>query len=74
MPVSDLATLRNLYVTANETLATCRTARIAPQPRIYEKAYEAYQQALNAYNVEAARVATANYPRADMNPLPRFDQ
>lgn len=70
MPVSDLSTLRSAYVTANEALATCRTARLAPQPRVYEKAYGAYQQALNAYNVEADRLATANYPRPDMNPLP----
>lgn len=74
MPVSDLVTLRNAYVIANEALATCRKARLAPQPRVYEKAYEAYRQALNAYNVEADRVATANYPRPDMNPLPQFDQ
>jgi hypothetical protein len=74
MPVSDLATLRSAYITANDALATCRNARMAPQPRMYEKAYVAYQQALNAYNVEADRVATANYSRPDMNPLPRFDQ
>jgi hypothetical protein len=74
MPISDLVTLRNAYVTANKALATCRQAQMAPQPREYEKAYDAYHQALNAYNVEADRVATASYPRPDMNPLPRFDQ
>ena len=74
MPISDLVTLRNGYVTANDALAKCRTAQMAPQPRVYEKAYEVYQQAVNAYNVEADRVATANYPRPDINPLPRFDQ
>lgn len=85
MPISDLVTLRHAYVTQSNALATCRKAQMAPQPHVssaghlgwsrrYEKAYEAYQQALLAYNVEAELVAPANYPRPDMNPLPRFDQ
>jgi hypothetical protein len=74
MPISDLVTLRTAYVMASEALAVCREAQVAPQPRVYEKAYETYRQALRAYNVEADRVATANYPRPDMNPLPRLSQ
>jgi hypothetical protein len=57
MPISDFVTLRNAYVTANKALATCQKAQMPPEPRVYEKAYEAYQQALNAYNVEADLVA-----------------
>jgi hypothetical protein len=63
MPISDLINLRKAYVTANKALATCRKAQLAPDPRVYEKAYAANRQALNAYNVEAELVATANYPR-----------
>jgi len=75
MPISDLVTLRTAYVAnvmASKALAVCREARVAPQPRVYEKAYETYRQALSAYNVEADRVPTADYARPDMNPLPRF--
>lgn len=72
MPISDLVTLRTAYVTAGEALAVCREARMAPQPRVYEKAYEAYRQALRAYNVEADRVAMANYPPPDLRPVPRL--
>jgi hypothetical protein len=77
MPISDLVTLRAAYVAnamATKALAVCRGAVVAPQPRVYEKAYETYRQALRAYNVEAVRVPTADYPRPDMNPLPRFVQ
>jgi hypothetical protein len=69
MPLSDLVTLRTAYVTASDALAACREAYVAPHPRVYEKAYEAYREALRAYDVEADRVAVANYPRPDMNPL-----
>jgi hypothetical protein len=74
MPISDLVTLRTAYVMAGEALTACREAHVAPQPRVYEKAYEAYRQALTAYDVEADRVAVANYPRPDMSPLSRFAQ
>jgi hypothetical protein len=70
--VSDRVTLA--YVTKNKALATCREAQLAPETRAYQKAYKAYQSALNAYNVEAELVTTANYARPDMNPLPRFEQ
>jgi len=75
MPISNLVTLRTAYVAnvkASKALTVCREAQVAPQPRVYEKAYETYRQALRAYNVEADRVPTADYPRPDMNPLPRF--
>jgi hypothetical protein len=77
MSISDLATLRTAYVAsemASEALAVCREAQVAPQPRMYEEAYETCRQALKAYRVEAARVPMANYARPDMNPLPRFAQ
>jgi hypothetical protein len=77
MPISDLVTLRTAYVAnamARKALTVCREAQVAPQPRVYEKAYEAYRQALRAYNIEVDRVPLANYPRPDMNPLPRFAQ
>jgi hypothetical protein len=70
MPISDLVTLRTAYETASAALTACRQAHLAPQPRVYEKAYEAYREAMRAYDVEADRVAVANYPRPDMNPLP----
>lgn len=75
MPISDLATLRTAYVAnvkASQALAVCREAQIAPQPGVYEKAYEASRQALSAYNLEVGRVPTSNYARPDMNPLPQF--
>ena len=75
MPISDLVTLRTAYVAnvmARKALAVCREARVAPQPCVYEKAYETYRRTLKAYNVEADRVPTADYSRPDMNPLPRF--
>jgi hypothetical protein len=74
MPISDLSTLRTAYVKANKALTVCREAQMAPDPRVYEKAYEAHRQALRAYNVEAERVTMANYSRPDMNPLPNFAQ
>jgi hypothetical protein len=70
MPISDLVTPRTAYVAASDALAACREAYVAPQPRVYEKAYEAYREAMKAYDVEARRVAMASYPRPDMNPLP----
>jgi hypothetical protein len=70
MPISDLVTLRTAYLAASEALAACREAHVAPQPRVYEKAYETYREALRAYDVESDRVAMASYPRPDMNPLP----
>lgn len=75
MPISDLVTLRTAYVAnvmARKALAVCREARVAPQPSVYEKAYETYRRALKAYTVESDRVPTADYSRPDMNPLPRF--
>jgi hypothetical protein len=74
MPVSELVALRMAYVVASDTLSGCRKARMAPHPRVYQKAYEAYRQALSAYDVEAERVASANYPRPYLTPLPGFVQ
>jgi hypothetical protein len=74
MPVSELVTLRMAYVIASDALEVCRKARMAPHPKVYQKAYEAYGQALNAYNVEGERVARANYPRPYMTALPRVIQ
>ena len=68
MAISDLVTLRTAYVKADRALTVCREAQMAPHPRVYEKAYEAYQLALKAYNVEAERVFKATYSRPDMNP------
>jgi hypothetical protein len=68
MPISDLSTLRTAYVKTDKALTVCREAQMAPHPRVYEKAYEAHQLALKAYNVEAERVFKATYSRPDMNP------
>jgi hypothetical protein len=62
------------YVIAGEALAVCRKARMAPHPRVYQKAYEAYRQALSAYDVEAERMARVDYPRPYLSPLPEVDQ
>jgi hypothetical protein len=68
MPVSELVTLRMAYVIAGDALAVCRKARMAPHPRVYQKAYDAYRQALSAYDVEAERVARVNHPHPFTGP------